>query len=455
MTKLDPGFLKSLSPVDKLTTYFDDSLRGFGLQCRPSGERRWVIEYRLKASGRGGGKKRLILGSPAEFSPDAARSAAKDILARVRLGKDPQAEARAAREAERAAREATTVVQLVSAFLEQHVRELRKATTYRSYEQALRTWLIPHLGSRAARDVLRADITKLRQAVAAGKAGATDPRGCRPPGGKLIANRVIAITASMYGWAEEAGLVPEGHCNPAKRIKRFQEHSKERFLDSEELTRLGDAITLGTTDGIAWNIDPSKPKSKHVPKQAASQRIKISLHVASVIRLLVFTGVRRSEITGLRWDEVDLKQGLLRLKDSKTGKKTIILNAPALAILAELPQMGIYVFPNRADPLNRPMDNFDKAWRAIIRQANLPGLRIHDLRHTHASTGVSDGMSLPMIGRLLGHKNVNTTARYAHLHHDPVRQASERIGAALQSAMRGGKPSGDVMPLRRGGTDAA
>ncbi len=439
------AFVKGLArnPVAAQTIFSDPKRPGLVLIARPTGQHTWAAEFRVAPGGRSAPKKRVTVGPVDEITPEDAAKRAAEIRAMAAAGRDPAAERQEERRTE-------SVAELIEQFLTRHVRARRKPRTHELYAQVARSWIAPLIGSAKAAALTRAQVSRMHSDIAAGRGGSKGARG-----GERAANLAVSILSSCYSWADRNSLVPE-QFNPTRRAtEKFEERKHERYLDLEELTRLGDAITLGMTDGIAWNIDPTKPANKHTPKNAASQRIKINIHVASAIRLLVFTGARRSEITGLRWDEVDFKRGLLRLKDSKTGKKTIILNAPALAILAELPQVGFYVFPNRADPLNRPMDNFDKAWRAIIRQANLPGLRIHDLRHTHASTGVSDGMSLPMIGRLLGHKNVNTTARYAHLHQDPVRQASERIGRTLASAMGGRAPGGDdgnVVPLRQGST---
>jgi integrase len=144
---------------------------------------------------------------------------------------------------------------------------------------------------------------------------------------------------------------------------------------------------------------------------------------------------RLREILHLKWGHVDLERGLLLLPDSKTGKKAIVLNAPALDILANLPRVGAYVIAGQAVGTDddKPRADLNRPWRAIVRRAGLKGLRIHDLRHTHASVGA--GLGLPIIGKLLGHTQPSTTARYAHLDTDPLRHASEHIGSRLAAAM--------------------
>jgi integrase len=139
------------------------------------------------------------------------------------------------------------------------------------------------------------------------------------------------------------------------------------------------------------------------------------------------------------------------LADSKTGKKAIVLNAPAIDILANLPRVGTYVIAGQAAGTNddKPRADLNRPWRAIVRRAGLNGLRLHDLRHTHASVGAGLGLGLPIIGRLLGHTQPSTTARYAHLDNDPLRRASEHIGSRLATAMGDLKPQpeGEVIPM--------
>src|SRR5262249_55622294 len=157
-----------------------------------------------------------------------------------------------------------------------------------------------------------------------------------------------------------------------------------------------------------------KRTAKHAPKEA-DRRTKVGPHAAAAVRLLILTGARLRE-----WEHVDLERGLLFLADSKTGKKAIVLNAPALDILANLPRVGTYVIAGQAAGTNdeKPRSDLNRPWRAIVKRARLSGLRIHDLRHTHASVGAGLGLGLPIIGKLLGHTQPSTTARYAHLDAD-------------------------------------
>ena len=237
----------------------------------------------------------------------------------------------------------------------------------------------------------------------------------------------------MYAFAGKHGLVSEGF-NPARGVEKYKETARERLLSVEELERLGASIRVAETVGIPWEIDSTK-KTKHVPK--VKRETVISEHAAAALRLLIFTGARLREILYLKWAHVDFDRGLLLLPDSKTGKKAIVLNAPALSVLTNLTRVGAYVIAgDRAGSKDeKPRSDLKRPWDMIRRHAKLEGLRIHDLRHNFASFGVGGGMGLPIIGKLLGHTQAATTQRYAHLDADPLRRASNAIGNTIAAAM--------------------
>jgi integrase len=184
---------------------------------------------------------------------------------------------------------------------------------------------------------------------------------------------------------------------------------------------------------------------KHAPK-AENRRVKISQGTAAAIRLLLLTGARLREVLHLKWEYVDFERGLLLLPDSKTGRKTIILNAPALSVLEGLERLSPYVIPG--DHPEKPRSDLKRPWAAVSARAGMSGVRLHDLRHTHASFGAGSGMGLPILGKLLGHTQTATTARYAHLDADPLRRASNKIGSAIAAALDG-KRGAEVVSLKR------
>ena len=246
----------------------------------------------------------------------------------------------------------------------------------------------------------------------------------------------------MYTFAASKHVVPEGF-NPVRGVARFPKSGRERFLTSAELDRLGGALREAETVGIPWTVDPTKAGAKHAPKEE-NRSNRLSPHAGAAIRLLLFTGCRLREILGLRWNDVDLERGVLFLSDSKTGRKTVVLNAPAMAVLTELPRTGTYVIAGEDAGTDdeKPRADLKRPWAAVQTHAKLDGVRLHDLRHTHASFGAAGGLGLPIIGKLLGHKRAATTARYAHLDIDPLRRASEHIGGRLAAAL--GEPAARV-----------
>ncbi|MEO7221115.1 MAG: site-specific integrase [Devosia sp.] len=260
------------------------------------------------------------------------------------------------------------------------------------------------------------------------------------------ANRTVAIIGSMFGFASKRGLCDSDQ-NPARGIDKYKQEGRERFLSIQELERLGAAIRVAETIGVPWQIDVTK-KTKHLRKEG--RETLIGKHAAAALRLLIFTGARLREVLHLKWEHIDFDRGLLVLPDSKTGKKTIVLNAPALAVLESLPRIGAFVIAGESADTDdeKPRADLKRPWALVTRQAGLRGLRIHDLRHNFAAFGAGGGMGLPIIGKLLGHSQPQTTARYAHLDADPLRRASNAIGATIAAAM--GEPAGDgkVVKLR-------
>jgi Arm DNA-binding domain len=235
-----------LDPEEKPYKRFDDAVKGFGVRVTPTGSKFFFLEYRPGGGGRGVSHKSLPLGRLGVIAPEQARAAALDALARIRMGDDPSAEK--ARQ-----RASLTVAGLIDAFLGGHAAKLKPRTRV-SYEDALAKIRAAH-GSIKAEALSRQQIARLHTGMAS-----------TPYAG----NRLVAVTSSLYGWAEDQGFVPEGHPNPARKIKRYRESARERFLTSDELARLGDALHEGETIGLPYTLDGT------VSKHARSLRIGAS-----------------------------------------------------------------------------------------------------------------------------------------------------------------------------------
>lgn len=409
IVKLTKRVVDAAVPCGERAVLWDNELRGFGLRIEASGTKAYFVRYRPREFGAKSPKRFVVIGRHGPLTPEDARQRARQLLAEVAAGKDPALE-------RDQARKALTVNELAAAFISEHVEPKRKARTATGYAKLLERCVGPVIGTRKADRITTADVAKIHLNMR---------------GHPYQANRLLAVVGSMYTFGARRGLVPRG-CNPASGIEKFKESRRERFLTSVELQRLGEALRLAETTGLPWEVDPETSVSKHLAKPA-NQRTIIAQSAVMVIRLLLFTGARLREILHLEWAHVDIERGLLLLPDSKTGRKTIVLNRPALDLLKAIPSQGQYVFPG-ADPA-RPRSDLKKPWRAIQRHARLEGVRIHDLRHTFASVGAGASLGLPIVGKLLGHTQASTTARYAHLDVDPLRRGAELIGEKLSSAM--------------------
>ena len=401
-------------------TLWDDTVGGFGVRVRPTGAKSYVVVYRAGTE-RGAPVRRYTIAAVGKITPEAARGRAKAILGEVAHGHDPANQ-------KTAERGIPTVAELANRFMTAHVRAKRKAGTAEFYRDILDRIVKPAVGTTKADKLTRIQVGKLHYSLA------DTP---------FQANRVLAVIGSMYAFGGRTGIVPEG-TNPARGIDKFRESRRERFLTSEELERLGSAIREAETDGIPWTVDETKPGAKHVSR--AKRFTRIAPPAAAALRLLLFTGCWLREILHLRWEHVDFERGCLFLPDSKSGRKTVVLNAPALAVLNALERLGPYVVPG--DDSGHPRHDLKRPWDAVIKRAGLSGVRLHDLRHTYASFGAGGGLGLPIIGRLLGHAQAATTARYAHLDNDPLRRASEAIAGRIAAALDG-SPTAEIVPLRR------
>ena len=389
---------------------WDTELKGYGARIDPTGAKTFIVRYRPKGQGASAPKRFVTVGRYGTLTADEARTRAKQILGAVANGDDP-----AAKIAEK--RAAATLKDAAALFIDQHVSTKRKPSTAEGYQALLNAHALPCFGNRKIETITTSEVARLHNQLKD-----------RP----YQANRLLAVISSLYSFAESQGLVPEGF-NPVKKVEKYREHRRERFLTGEELERVGSALREGETVGIAWSPD-DEPQSKHLPRPE-NRRTLLSRQATDAIRMLIFTGARLREILDLKWENVDLERGLLLLPDSKTGRKTIVLNEAAIDILKGHPRLGAYVIAG--DKPDTPRTDLKKPWAAICKHAALEGVRLHDLRHTFASIGAGASLGLPIVGGLLGHSQPQTTARYAHLDADPLRRATNIIGHRLANSMAG------------------
>jgi integrase len=399
----------ALTPGERVSIVYDTELTGFGVRITPAGSKSWIVEYR-PGGGRKSATRRMTLAPTTMLTAHEARKKARDLLAAARLGDDPAGK-------RRKNREVSTFRDFAERYLSEEAEIKLKGRTVANYRIYFRKHAVPRIGALKLNAVSKADIARLHRSI-----GQAMP---------ATANRVVEVISSLYRYAETAGEVDEGF-NPTRGIKHFRERTRERFLSMNELQRLGATLRLAESEGLPWDVDEKKPNAKHLAAPE-NRQIVFSPHVTAAIRLLLFTGCRLREILHMRWEDIDFDRGLLVLPESKTGKRFVVLNGPTLAILNELERLGPYVIA--ADKPDKPRSDLKRPWDRITKHARLDGLRLHDLRHSFASVGAAGGMGLPIVGKLLGHTQAQTTARYAHLDNDPLKRASEQIANTIAAAL--------------------
>lgn len=388
MPKLTKRIVEQVAPPERGDTLlWDSKLPGFGLRIKPSGRRTYVLQYRNKQ----GRSRRLTIGLHGPLTVDQAREQARLLLADVARGLDPT-------ESRVNERKAPTITDLAARYMSEHAEPKKKPKSVREDRRLWNEFVLPALGARTVADVTRGDVARLHTMV-----------GRKTP---TTANRVLALLSKAFNLAELWGLRQDGS-NPCRHVKRFKERKIERFLSGDELARLGEVLA-----------------------EAESQHTELP-SVILAIRLLALTGCRLGEILNLRWQDVDLKRGILLLPDSKTGRKTVPLGSSATELLSDASRSPENPYVVQGRLAGRPLVNLQLPWRRIREKAGLSDVRLHDLRHSFASVGASSGMSLPIIGALLGHTQSQTTQRYAHLSVDPLKHAADQISSEVAAGLRG------------------
>lgn len=365
--------------------HYDTEIRGFGLYVGETGSpRSFFIEYR-HGYGRAGRKRRMVIGRYGILTPHLAREEAVRLLAMVREGRDPLQEKRQPAGVTMANAADAWIVDLSSK---------RKPRTAKDYRRYLDKHVLPNLGSVPVSEISRTQMAKLHSAI-----GNTPSE----------ANHCMRCLSSFFTWCEYHELRPVGS-NPCKLVERYKESKRKRYLSAKELARLSRVLAIAE---YRW------PWS------------------TSAIRLLLFSGMRMSEVLFLRWTDVDIDNRCLKLRDSKTGPKTIFLNDSAREVLAQIPRMTNTEFVICGHRKDGRLGDLERPWRRIRKAALIPDVRLHDLRHSFASAAVSGGVPLSTIAMLLGHSSIQMTERYAHLSDDPVRAAAELVGNAIKTRMNG------------------
>lgn len=386
---------------------WDSEIRGFGIRCQRKAKK-YVLKTRVS------GRQRWFTigehGSP--WTPDSARKEALSMLVDIHKGAGISLlRARS--------RKQSTMADLCKRYLEDHAFQHKKASSAAEDKRNINNHVIPLLGFMLITEVTRADIDGFKRAVRDGKTAPKDGKGSRSghrggavvSGGPGVANRCLALLSKMFNLSERWNLRPD-HTNPVRHVEKYKENKVERYLSKDELSQLANVL-----------FESEKTGSENP-------------FVIAAIRLLLFTGARLDEILTLRWGYVDLDHLIINLPESKTGEKSLYLNSLAIEVLTALPRIDDNPHVIVGKKAGAHLVNLRKPWYRIRKLAGIEDVRIHDLRHSFASIAVSGGLTLPLIGKLLGHKKSATTERYAHLADEPIRAANEEIAQLLKRSFK-------------------
>ena len=377
--------------VDRDTVFWDSELPGFGVRAYPTGSRMYVVQTRAR-----GRSTRLTVGRHGVLTPEEARRRAALIIAQVKAGEEPIPAPLSPKP-----EPGPTMADLAERYRTEHLEVRCKPSTVKTAGTAIDQHILPTLGMFPLLAVEREQVMALHGGLSETPA---------------MANLVVDVISRMFTMAEAWGMVPDGS-NPCREIVKYRARRRERFLTDGEFRRLGDELVAAVSEG------------------------RVSVHAAAAIRLLMLTGCRCNEILTLQWKDVNLDASEIRLRDSKTGPRGVPLSAAAVKVLADLPRVpdNPWVIAGRVKGTH--MKNLNAPWGVVRSRADMEEVRIHDLRHSFASRALALGESLPMIGKLLGHRRAQTTARYAHLARESVKEAAARIAASIGEDILPGRGS--------------
>ena len=383
MPKLTKTLIERAEVKNKPYFLFDDQLAGFCLRILSTGKRHYYVQYMKHKQ-----VKRIAVGRHGILTTEQARDKAVMLLGEIKGGGDPQQEFSDKRKE-------PLFEDIVERFMKEHAALHCKPRTRESYRWLMGKHIFPYFKGQKITNITKADIAHFQHTLRVTPTSA---------------NHCLQILSKIFNLSEMWGFRPD-NSNPCQHIKQYPRKGCERYLSKQEAKRLGDVLQ----------------EIKSYPDK--------NLAAVYCIQLLLLTGCRLGEIQTLKWDYVDEEHQVLRLPDSKTGAKLIYLGAGVMNLLEEIrhhplrPPDNPYVLWGKKP--GTCLNNIQKPWRRFRKMAGLEDMRIHDLRHSFASFAVSKGMSLAMIGKLLGHSQVQTTARYAHLMTEPLTHAASEVTTIL------------------------
>lgn len=412
--KLTKMVLAGLAPKSARYVMWDAAVPGLGIQVQPSGHKSFVLKYRT----RGGLQRKPTIGTVPPLTVEQARIEATRILAQVRLGADPAGD-------KRDARAAPTVNDAADRYMEEHARIHKKKRSADTDESNLKNHVRKRWGTRKIASITYNDVVALHTSL-------KDTPGA--------ANRIVALLSKLFNLCEAWGMRPL-NSNPCRHVRKYAEKKLHNQVSELEIARL--ARVMREAEEAFARVAAKKPRKGDT---------EIAAHPTAIaaIRLLILTGMRKSEVLNLKWTEVDFEDRVLRLEDSKDQRadktpelKVIPLNVPAEALLKARPRIvgASWVFPGR--DRRKPFVGVPKIAKDLYARAGLSEAfrPAHDWRHNFGTAGTGENLSLTLIGSLLGHKVASTTKRYADPAPDPQRAAADQIAGKIAAAMASEEPT--------------
>ena len=391
MPKLSKKIVETLKPVPgKDFTVWDSKVKGFGVRVRGGGTKTYIFQYRNNNQV----LRKIKIGTHGNIAADQAREEAQKLAAKITLGEDPAAGK--SKKAEQTA-DMILVTDLAKRYLEIHAKPNKTPRSYREDYDIVHNYIIPKFGSIQVQALKLQELESWRITM--------KDKPSR-------ANRVLKVISKMYSLA-----IQWEYCtlNPVRGVTLYRENKRDRWLQDEELNRLWEVLSR---------------YAGYAP--------------ANALKMLLFTGSRKGEVLNATWEQFNLERGVwIKPFHLTKQKKTeyVPLSQETLVFLTDLKENATssHLFPGKAP--NRPLVSIKKFWAKILKEANIENIRIHDLRHTYASHLVSSGLSLSIVGKLLGHTQAATTQRYAHLADQALRDATNVFGNKIANLKKNGTSS--------------
>ncbi len=384
MPKLTKKLVESSLPREKDYVVWDDEIKGFGCRILPSGHKTYVFHYTSPTTRK---YSYLKIGVHGNYTVDLARDKAKKWCAAIAQDVDPKEHKKAKQVA---AQQSVLFEDFWKVFTEKYIKETHKPSTMNRDASRIKKYILPFFGKKSMATIEQRDIIAFKDSMGPIKGNCS---------------KCLRLLSCAFNQAELWDYIPR-NSNPCKGVPKYPDRKMNRFLSDVELERLNQVLAERTETNTAP-------------------------YTIAAFRLLMYTGCRLGEVLSLKWDDINLKENFIHLKDSKVGERGIPLNESAKNVLLGLQTQADNPYVFCGDKKGTHLVTLQKAWERIRQKAGIPDVRIHDLRHSFASFALKKGVSLYGVSKLLGHKNIATTTRYAHLELEELKKLTNLVDQAF------------------------